>query len=102
TDDTIRVWDTATGKEIGKLDVGGEGQTLVTAAFSADGRRALTGHENGEVRLWDLATQKKLTSFREHKHPVRSVAFSPDGRYALSGENCQGGSAMWLYRLPNP
>ena len=60
----------------------------------------MTGHENGEVCLWDLAARKQLASFRAHKHAISSVAFFPDGRYALSGENCQGGSAMWLYRLP--
>jgi WD40 repeat protein len=102
TDNTIRFWDVETGKELAKLEVGGEGRLLTAAAFAADGRRALTGHENGEVCLWDLAARKKLTGFREHKHPVCSVAFSADGRFALSGENCQGGSAMWLYRLPNP
>ena len=100
TDNTIRFWDVQSGKELAKLEVGGEGQALTTAAFSADGRRALTGHENGEVRLWDLDSKKKLTTFREHKHLISAVAFSPDGRYALSGENWQGGSAMWLYRLP--
>jgi WD40 repeat protein len=100
TDNTIRVWDVATGKEIAKLDVGGETRQLTTAAFSSDGRRALTGHENGEVCLWDLTAKTKLRTFREHKHAISAVAFSPDGRYALSGENNQGGSAMWLYRLP--
>src|SRR5262245_52595541 len=102
TDNTIRVWDVPSGKELAKLDVGGESRQLTTAAFSSDGRRALTGHESGEVSLWDLADKKKLTTFRQHKHQISSVAFSPDGRYALSGENNQGGSAMWLYRLPPP
>jgi len=99
TDNTIRIWDAVSGKEISKLEVGGEGRSLMTASFSNDGRRALTGHENGEVCLWDLTARKKVTSFREHKHAISSLAFSPDGRYALTGENNQGGSAMWLYRL---
>ncbi len=101
TDNSIRIWDVQSAKETDKLEVGGEGRALTTAEFFANGRRALTGHESGEVRLWDLASKKKLTTFHEHKHPVWSIAFSPDGRYALSGENCQGGSTLWLYRLPN-
>ena len=35
TDNTVRFWDVQTGKEIGKLDVGGEGKALMTTAFSA-------------------------------------------------------------------
>lgn len=100
TDNTLRIWDVQSSKEIAKLEVGGEARALTTATFFPEGRRALTGHENGDVRLWDLATQKSVTTYRQHKHLVCSVAFAPDGRYALSGENCQGGSAMWLYRLP--
>jgi WD40 repeat protein len=102
TDNTIRFWNTESGKETDKLQVGGEGHLLMATAFSADGRRALTGHHNGDVRLWDLTTKKKLAQFSKHKYPVSSVAFTPDGRFALSGEDCQGGSAMWLYRLPRP
>ena len=102
TDNTIRIWDVASSKEIAKLIVGGEGRQLMTAALSADGRLALTGHENGEVCLWDLASRKNLATYRKHKHQISSVAFSPDSQYALSGENCQGGSEMWLYRLPRP
>jgi WD40 repeat protein len=103
TDNTIRIWDAQSGKELDKLEVGGEGAHAMTAAaFSPDGRRALTGHANGEVRLWDLDAKRKLANFNNHKHLVQSVAFTPDGKYALSGENCQGGSEMWLYRLPGP
>lgn len=102
SDGTIRIWNAETGKELHKVEVGGEGQVLMSVAFSADGKRALTGHDNGEVRLWDLEARKKLVGYKQHKHPVVSVAFSPDGRLALSGEACQGGSEMWLYRLPPP
>jgi WD40 repeat protein len=72
------------------------------AALSPDGRRALTGHLDGAVCLWDLAAKKKLAGFSKHKFKVQSLAFSPDGRLALSGENNQGGSDVWLYRLPPP
>jgi WD40 repeat protein len=102
SDHTIRLWDVATGKEVDKLEVGDEVHRMDCAAFSPDGRRALTGHLDGSVCLWDLATKKKLATFTRHKYKVQSVAFSPDGQLALSGENNQGGSEIWLYRLPVP
>jgi WD40 repeat protein len=103
SDGTIRLWSAQSGEETSKLEVGGEGGDLLTAvAFSPHTRRALTGHSNGEVHLWDLDAKNQLASYGKHQHPIQSVAFSADGRLALSGENCQGGSAMWLYRLPAP
>src|SRR5262249_14001179 len=35
---------------------------ITAAAFSPDGRRALTGDDSGVLTLWDLATGKKILS----------------------------------------
>jgi serine/threonine protein kinase len=101
SDCTVRLWDVATGKETNRLQVGEERDRLDSAAISPDGRRVLTGHLDGSVCLWDLATKKKLAGFSKHKGKVISVAFTPDGRFALSGDD-GGTSGIWLYRLPNP
>jgi WD40 repeat protein len=53
---------------------------------SADGKRFLAG-ENHAVRLFDFASGKVLKSYEEeHKEweVVYAVAFSPDGKRALS------------------
>src|SRR5207253_2620277 len=102
SDWTIRLWDVATGKETSRLQVGEEREQLFSAAMSPDGRRVLTGHLDGSVCLWDLATKKKLAGFSKHKGRVLSVAFTPDGRFALSGGDDGGTSGIWVYRLPNP
>lgn len=54
-------------------------------AFSPDDRFALSGGEDGLVKLWDLASRREMRVFRGHTDQVASVAFSPDGRLALSG-----------------
>ena len=37
------------------------------------------------LKLWDVATGNELRNLAGHCEPVFSVAFSPDGRSALSG-----------------
>jgi WD40 repeat protein len=40
------------------------------------------------MRLWDVETGKELRVFKGHTHWVACVAFSPDGKTALSA-GCQ-------------
>jgi WD40 repeat protein len=61
----------------------------VTALAFHPGEVALaTGHDDGSVHLWDLATQKRLAGYRPHTMPVSALAFSPDGStLASAGED---------------
>ena len=55
------------------------------AVFSPDGKRILSCGEDRLWHLWHTATGKELGSLRGHANTILSVAFSPDGRQALSG-----------------
>lgn len=58
---------------------------VVTAAFSPDGRRLVTGEQNLTVRVWDLTTGKRvLGPLTGHRDLITGVAFSPDGRYIVT------------------
>jgi WD40 repeat protein len=59
--------------------------TVHAVALSADGKRALSGGDDGSVRLWDADTGRELACFKGHRSAVRAVALSPDGRWILSG-----------------
>jgi WD40 repeat protein len=103
-DATLRLWDTATGKEVWQLQEGAGGVWCV--AVSADGRYALSSlgmYENGgrwvrgtdhAVRLWDLTARKQVRTFRGHTDELRGLAFSSDGKYALSG-SLDGTARLW-------
>ena len=53
--------------------------------MSGDGKLLLTGGEDKTMRLWDLETGKEVRRFEGHTDKVRAVAFSPDGKQAVSG-----------------
>ncbi len=54
-------------------------------AFSPDGLRILSGGET--LKLWDVQTGLVIYTFRGHKRAVEAVAFSPDGKRAMSADN---------------
>jgi WD40 repeat protein len=54
-------------------------------AFSADGKRVLTGEAGARAILWDALTGQQLRTFEGHRSRITSVAFSPDGKTILTG-----------------
>jgi WD40 repeat protein len=96
-DSTLRLWDAADGRPLRQFE--GHRAGIHCLAVSADGRRILSGGGcyalQGEtsvavdctVRLWDVESGQELRRFVGHTGPVTGVAFSPDGRYALSGSH---------------
>jgi WD40 repeat protein len=49
---------------------------------------ALSGSDLlGDLELWEVATWRRLRTFRGHKAKVSSVCLSSDARYALSGSS---------------
>ncbi len=98
-DKTLRVWDVASGKEVRQLTLGDDANTNSdSVAVSPDGRLVLTVHDDTTVRVQDLATGKEL-----HRYQLpgfaRSLAFSPDSRFAAAGSFRAG---VYLWRLPAP
>jgi membrane-associated protease RseP (regulator of RpoE activity) len=68
---------------------------ILSVAISPDGHRVLTGSTRG-MKLWDIAARKELRSFDGGGGggDVASVAFSPDGRFAISAVR-RGGMKLW-------
>jgi len=82
-DNTVKLWDAATGKEVRTLD--GHKNRVTGVAFSPDGERLATASADHTLRLWETATGKELLSLQGHVGPVTCVAYSPDGRHVASG-----------------
>jgi WD40 repeat protein len=59
-DSTVKVWDSATGRELGTLR--GHSGYVWSVAFSPDGKRVASGgghHARGEVKIWDVTQWDK-------------------------------------------
>lgn len=129
-DNTLRIWDVQTGKEIGQLPTNSSVRTCQfsysanTAVYSTDkalghqcemfivdtknvdsgmsqddailrvpinGPRIssilwgaldetiITGHEDGEINIWDSRTGKKLNSTKGHKSQINDMQMNKDG-----------------------
>jgi RNA polymerase sigma factor (sigma-70 family) len=80
----IIVWDTATGKELRRIDRTGWGM-----AFSPDGKLLATGWQ-----VWETATGKKVRDLLGGGEP----AFSPDGKFlALAHYLSDRDASVFLY-----
>jgi WD40 repeat protein/serine/threonine protein kinase len=55
------------------------GSAVHCLAFCPEGRRLTTAGEDGQARLWDLATGNMLAPPLAHEGPVHGIALSPDG-----------------------
>jgi WD40 repeat protein len=56
---------------------------VTCASLSPDGRYALSGSEEGALKLWEVETGRCLQTFAGEG--IGTVATSPDGRFALTG-----------------
>jgi WD40 repeat protein len=83
-DNGIRLWEPGTGEEIGHLK-GGD-HRLEEIAFPRDSKQLAAGDDGGQVRVWDMATNKLITAFEaQKKRSIDSLAFSKDGKILAVG-----------------
>lgn len=82
-DNTIKIWDIATGQCL--LTLQGHSGRVESVALSHDARRVASGGGDCTVKLWDTATGQCLQTLQGHKARIFSVAFSHDSKLLASG-----------------
>ncbi|KAL2835372.1 putative wd40 protein [Aspergillus pseudoustus] len=82
-DETIKLWDSATGTLKHTLE--GHSNLVRSVAFSRDGQLLASGSDDETIKLWDPATGTLKHTLEGHSNSVWSVAFSRDGQLLASG-----------------
>jgi WD40 repeat protein len=115
-DQTVRVWDATSGREVARLKdddkIRGKlgANTPRTITFSPDGRYlalATTALNDGLIidrsrasiaRVWEIASGRQVARINNKISSVTAVAFSPDGKYlATAMENYNNPGVAWVW-----
>jgi WD40 repeat protein/serine/threonine protein kinase len=81
-DNTVRLWDLATGKNL--LTLHGHKNSIRSLRFSPDGTRLVTASQDQTARLWDARTGELTAVLRGHTDMVTAARFNPDGSRVLT------------------
>ena len=102
--ENLMVWDVEGWRDFRFL-AHDQGDGPTCASFSPDGGRLLSGTQRGSVYLWEVATGKKLRSYRQHRSlllslggSVQQLVFTPDGGSALSWTANDQQPRLWRLR----
>jgi len=91
-DQTVKLWDAATGREIHTLT--GHTGFVRSVDFSPDGRALVSASEDRAVKLWEVTTGREIGTFRGHADFATAVVFHPDGDRLASG-GIDGALRLW-------
>jgi WD40 repeat protein/serine/threonine protein kinase len=86
-DQSVKVWDLVSGKELFTLQ---HAVPVLSVAYSPDGRLLATAGGDWEdprstvLKVWDAETGEERLTLAAHRGAVAAVAFSPDGRLLAS------------------
>ncbi len=82
-DATLKVWDATYHSLVRTLELDDGPAT----ALALSGARALTGHANGKVVLWDLERAQKIATLQRNEAGIWAVAFTGDANHIAAASH---------------
>lgn len=80
--DDLTFWNASTGTATKTIR---QPAWITALAFRPDGAVLATGHDDGRVRLWEVATATMLREWQMEASPISTVAFSTDAQRLAVG-----------------
>src|SRR5262249_26955006 len=95
----IRLWDVASGRELGKLE--GHRAGIDQLLFFPDGQTLASASRDQTIRLWNVTdpANGRVRSIFQYRSWVRSLALLPDNRTLASGSQ-DGTVCLWNTAAP--
>ena len=87
-DGTVRVYETATAKEV--LALKKHSEMVSSVAFSLDGKRLVSAGGDRKVKVYDARSGEEILSLPGHPGDARTVAISADGQRIVTGGGDSG------------
>jgi WD40 repeat protein len=84
-DNTLKVWDLATGEEL--LTLKGHSSSVNAVAVTPNGQKVISACDDNTLKVWDLATGEELLTLKGHSSSVNAVAVTPNGQRVISGSS---------------
>ena len=88
----VKLWDVASGRELGVLRAHGRGVTKLV--FSRDGKFIASAASDNTIKIWDVENRRELRTLTGHTSNVESIDFTPDGRLLASASD-DGSTFLW-------
>ncbi len=85
----IKLWDSESGQRLRTLD-----DDASVVAFSPDGKLLAWPLGDGNIKLWNVQSDKQPRTLEGHHNSMYCVAFSPDGKRLASG-SYDGMITLW-------
>ena len=92
-DDTIRLWDAASGQL--KAILKGHMDWISSMSFSPDGATLASGSNDGTVQLWDADSGQIKDTLEWYRTWISSMSYSPDGTTLAASGTYDGTVQLW-------
>jgi RNA polymerase sigma factor (sigma-70 family) len=96
-DNTVRLWDAATGQELRRFGEHNGAKYIAQIfcmALSRDGKLLAAAGNDQVIRVWEAATGKELHQLMKGNEPIAALAFAPDGK-TLASAGWDGTVRLW-------